>query len=479
MPRAHGVIAEGFGRGIVNLANQYAARKTEERERSRVKDLLGKLENASDIEKVQIYGEIDPKLAMGYQIANEKNKIKQQNQQIIQQAYGGEANLAPEEAPQKSGSNKTTWDEGPPQQQTQAVTEQGTETQPGVSFKPNAPSMAARNATQNQGAPFSKDFMGRQLAQPGTPPNQQMPQEQAIAPPPQQQLTPQQQVQKLRAEGTYLNGLQPGAGKGKFDQAKGIEADIIANKKLDQTNRKLAQGDRDYAASTNKDFHAEYAGLSKTLPQAEFLLNAAEQAVQSGELGPLSLANLAKRTGIHELNSPEGSIAEAAIKGGLIGNISKVAAKGLNVYLEKVAMDAYIKTGESTANNQVKLEVARAEVELGKLKKDAYQQVLDSDLEQFGAEQPFLARRADKLMEAQQKEITNRSSYKIKRVLESAKGPQKLAKDWNKPVPKGTPLTPEMGMIILNQVGDPNLMVQRAKQLGYNILSAEQIEAYE
>lgn len=337
------------------------------------------------------------------------------------------------------------------------ATEAGTATQPG--FSQNGPTNAARNATALQ-------------------PNAQPPM-MAGAP----QAAPQPQVDPEQEAQAYEQAAMEAAKENRHDVATqyGNKANQIRKTENDKNKAAATKftGDRAYAHKTNKTFHEDIEATSKKLPQAQMLLDMAQQAVDSGEVGPLSRANLSKRLRIKELNSPPGAALDAAVKGALINNVSKLSAKGLNMFMEKVALSAYAQVGESIENNQIKLEAARAEIDLARAEIQAYDKQLEEDLAQFGSEQPFLKRRADKFLEPMQKEIANRSSYKMKKILERADGYAKLEKKWSKTVPHGTPLTPEMGRILLNKTESPEKMIALAKKLGYTILSAEQIASYE
>ena len=278
-------------------------------------------------------------------------------------------------------------------------------------------------------------------------------------------------------------GGQPGLARDYRERAKGIRKQVIADQqaqnKLLSDQQKQFNQDRQYAHATNKATHDAMRATADKLPTLELVLNMAEQAVSSGEVSQLSRANLAKRLGIKELNSPEGAALDFAVKQYLIHNISDVSAKGLNMFLEKVALSSFAQTGESEENNLIKLMASRVELQLAKAKTEAYQEQLKEDLEKYGAEQPFIDQRMEPRLRAKQKEIVDRGSYKIRTLKEQHKGMKALDKKWNKSVTQGTPLTPKMFSIIQRHSQSPQEAIQKAKDLGYTILSKEQIQAYE
>ncbi len=368
------------------------------------------------------------------------------------------------------------------------------ETEPAIPFSVDAPNRTASNAISNGITPQMMQGVDQNYNPYGQ--NNQQPQNvtqsnTSTQPAPVEE--PQAPVVNVSPEEQEIDTLKREADA--YDQAANKYAEInptlSRNHKETATNKRKEaikiqdriehrfDSNRKYANQTNKSFHEDIEATSKKLPQAKMLLDMAQQAVDSGEVGPLSRANLAKRLNIKELNSAPGAALDAAVKGALINNVSKLSAKGLNMFMEKVALSAYAQVGESMENNQLKLEAARAELELAEAEIKAYDMQLEEDLREHGAEQPFLKRRADKFLVPQQKEIADRASFKMKRIKERADGYAKLDRKWNKQVTQGTPLTPEMGRILLNKTGSPEKMIDVAKKLGYTILSAEQIKSYE
>lgn len=274
----------GLGQGFVNAANIYAQHKLKEVEQSRVKDLLNRLEGASDVEKVQIYGELDPKLALGYQIANEKNKVKQEGMQLVQQTLA---------------ENGLGGQQVAPQQNTQAVTQQGTPSQPGTSFAPNAPQDAARNATKLN-FPGNANFVQQpvmSVENTRVEPNQQQAQQQA---PPPQQLTPRQQAQKIRASAAQIATINPPAAQALLQEANAIEKVASDQNKED---RKDAREDR----KENREYVNNVVNAFKGTKNQEAILNQMGELAESDHLTTPAMDSLLGKMGIPlgVLNNPD------------------------------------------------------------------------------------------------------------------------------------------------------------------------------
>lgn len=250
MPRTSHPVAEGIGEALKSIAGGYA----QSQERSRVSDLLQKLQTATPMEAVQIYGQIDPELALKYNL----EQIKNQRAQAITQKYPG-----------LPGG----------QQQPQ-------QTQPG--FTPNAPSMAARNAT----APMMQNFM--QQPQTGTEmPQQQMaPQGMQAQQPPtaDEQLAIADQFRK-RAADYAAAGMKPQADVD-LAEANAIENRVTADQKrqdkLRAENQKQLLDIHKLEAKKYDTLEAEGQQAKKTSRAREIM----RAQLASGKLNPKNTKNL-------------------------------------------------------------------------------------------------------------------------------------------------------------------------------------------
>lgn len=340
----------------------------------------------------------------------------------------------------------------------------GSLTQPG--FSPAGPQQAARNATAlNQ--PQLRDPPLRQPAPMMQNTPQGIPQS---APVP--QVTPLDQAEAYDQAAQELAAAKPTVARFYENKANQIRKDVRADKKL-------AMDERQFAVNQNKAFNEETDKIQKSLPLKSQALDLAESAVSSGEVGPLSRNNLAKIFNRPELKTASGAALDLAIKTNLISNLSRVSAKGTNLWLEKQLLNAFASTGETQASNQTKLEALRAEKALDEAQVATRDRILNEDLEKYGAEQPYMGMRVNKELAPLEKQIMERASFRIRRIYEKEKGYQNMNAKWNKSVPSGTPLTPEMGLILLNKTGSPEKAASLAKQLGYTIYSAEKIGQYE
>ncbi len=138
------------------------------------------------------------------------------------------------------------------------------------------------------------------------------------------------------------------------------------------------------------------AELAQTLPQKEMALEGMIDSIESGNLGFFSLDNLAELTGIEGLRSPEGAKFKAESKEFLMGNLSRVGAKGLNQWLEKQVNQMSPQIGRSKEANLVVAEFLKAESALQKRQIETTNRIAEDYEKKYGDFPIDLAQRASK-----------------------------------------------------------------------------------
>lgn len=236
----------------------------------------------------------------------------------------------------------------------------------------------------------------------------------------------------------------------------------------------------DQALRINDPYNKRMAGLKASTPVRSRAVDLARDAVRSGEVGKLSLNHLADVFNLPSLKTAQGAKLDQAIKTNLIGTLSEVTAKATNIFLEKVALDAFARAGQSKESNLMKLEALDTELKLSTLETEIYDQILKQDIEKFGFEQPYIELRVSEAVKPLQNDIMRGSAWRMKQYEESEKSYEKLAKNALKQVSKGTPLSKQMGRILLDKAGgNKDKAIALAERLGYTIYSPEEIRRYE
>lgn len=238
--------------------------------------------------------------------------------------------------------------------------------------------------------------------------------------------------------------------------------------------------DKRFSLDVNTPYNKRIADKKASTPVRMRAVDMAESAVRSGDVGAFSLNHIADVLKIPSLKTEEGAKLDQAIKTNLIGTLSETSAKSQNLFLEKVALDAFARPGNKESANLIKLLAVKTELQLEELETNVYDQILAEDIEKFGFEQPYIQLRVEKALKPAQNELIKGAAWKAVNLSESGKSYDKLAKRALSPVEKGTPLTERMGQILVEKAGgDIDKWKQLVRQLGYTIYSKADRERYE
>jgi len=372
--------------------------------------------------------------------------------------------------PDMSGRTPTIRPNEPVNQVQPGAEPQGTLTQPG--FTPNAPAMAARNATalnQPQVIPQGGNVpMGAPQATP-------MLQQRQIAP--EKEIAAYEQAAQEAAaihDKDALNFYQ--------NKANQIRKSLRANEKL---QRDIFASERDYASKETEGFRKNLQGLRESLPVKEQALQLARQALSSGDVGVFSGSNLARITGIPAFESAAGAGLNLAAKEFLVGNLSQVSARAQNRWLEQVMSTAFPRAGQSQEANETVMEGVQASYDLAKAKLDISNALEEQDRATLGYVGKDIDSRVEKALQPRSKEILDRLSYRTRVYWEKEKGDRGLSKVANQKVPQGTPLTRQMYQVLYRKT-DPKLSmeerekktIERAKMQGYKIYNNAQVNEF-
>lgn len=369
--------------------------------------------------------------------------------------------------PDMSGRTPTIRPNEPVNQVQPGAEPQGTPSQPG--FSPNAPAMAARNATalNTQGVPQ----MGN--VPQATP--QVMPQQRQIS------LEQEAEAYENAAQQAAMLGNHPVAVQ-YANKANQIRKDARESAKM---QRDVFESERDYAAKETESFRKNLQGLRESLPVKEQALQLARQALASKDVGIFSGSNLARITGIPAFESAAGAGLNLAAKEFLVGNLSQVSARAQNRWLEQVMSTAFPRAGQSQEANETVMEGVQASYDLAKAKLDISNALEEQDRATLGYVGKDIDSRVEKALQPKAKEILDRLSYRTRVYWEKEKGDRGLSKIANQKVPNGTPLTRQMYQVLYRKT-DPKLpteereekAIERAKMLGYKIYNNDQVNEF-
>lgn len=254
------------------------------------------------------------------------------------------------------------------------------------------------------------------------------------------------------------------------------KSELERREKQENIKRKSFEEERVYHTQFSKKAEEEVENLRNNLSKKEMSLNLSRDAVESGEVGAFSLANLAQRLDMPELQTMKGAQLETAIKENLLSNMSRVSAKGQNIWFEKRLNSMMAQIGKSKEANLAAQEVLEGEVAMDQAYLENFDRLSQEDMQKYNFVKKDISKRAHDAAKYQEKEIFKRTSYRLKELEEQEKGFPTLKKQVGKNVSKGTPLTLAMAKLYKEKFGDNALQV--AEKNGYYIPSLEEFQTF-
>jgi hypothetical protein len=266
------------------------------------------------------------------------------------------------------------------------------------------------------------------------------------------------------------------------DPALGREARMAKDSALKEqrhnqdVERQTFESERKYNTDFSKKAEEEVEGIRNSLSKKEFSLNLSRDAVESGEVGALSLANLAQRLGVPEWQSMKGAQLETAIKENLLSNMSRVSAKGQNLWFEKRLSSMMAQIGKSQEANLAAQEILEGETAMDRSYLENFDRLANDDMEKYGFVKKDISKRSHDAAKHEEKDILKRTSYRLKELEEQEKGLSNMKARIGKNVTKGEPLTLAMAKLYKDKFGNDALKV--AEKNGYYIPSIEEFSTF-
>lgn len=272
----------------------------------------------------------------------------------------------------------------------------------------------------------------------------------------------------------------------RFDQMKGnarkkvLEEAQIRSDSL-YKRLKTEREERNYHTKIADKAAEDFIARKEKVRTKEGALQLANEAIETGETGPFSWANISKRLDIPELMNAAGTQLTQAGKDLFFGNMMRVSAKAQNQWLEQRITRLAAEVGDPEINALMKNTMLQSELDLDKAYINSYEKIAKEDMDNFGYVRKDIQERAYKDSEAAAQEIMKRTSFQTRELYEREKGTDKLLEETEKRVPKGTYLTPLMANVFATKTkeGDYQSILKRARALGYKIPTKEEMEIWQ
>jgi hypothetical protein len=251
--------------------------------------------------------------------------------------------------------------------------------------------------------------------------------------------------------------------------------------KQEQAEQKLSQqkfeGERAYHSKYSLEQEKEAENLRSTRPKKTTALKFARDAVETGNLKYFSLDKIADATGVDLFRTAKGAQLVTAGKENLLSNMGRVSARAQNIWFEQRLNSMFPKIGQSEEANLTVQEMLEGEVMLDNAYLNEFDRIVEQDEKDYGFTKKDASKRARNNIKPLEKEILDRTSFRMKEIQEQEEGLSTLKSQVGKNVTKGTPLTLAMARLYKEKFGDNALDV--AEKNGYRIPSIEEYRIYQ
>jgi hypothetical protein len=258
---------------------------------------------------------------------------------------------------------------------------------------------------------------------------------------------------------------------------KNVQHQEDVDLKREKAERDKFESERSYHTQFSKEAEKEAEGIRSALPRLEMALDFARNAVETGKVDYFSPDKLADATGIDLFRTAKGAQLITAGKENLLGNMSRVSARAQNQWFEQRLNSMFPKIGQSKEANLTTQEMLEGEAALNNAYLKNFDRLSQEDMDKYGFVKKDISKRAHDMNKFDEKEILQRTTYRMKEIEEQEKGLSELKKQVGKTVTKDTPLTLAMAKLYKEKYGKEALKV--AEKNGYYIPTLEEFQTFQ
>ena len=255
------------------------------------------------------------------------------------------------------------------------------------------------------------------------------------------------------------------------------QGELDRREKKEKINRQTFESERAYHSGYTKETEKKVNDLRTSLPRKEMALNFARNATETGDVSYFSGDKLADATGIDLFRTTKGAQLLTAGKENLLNNMGRVSARAQNIWFEQRLNSMFPKIGQSREANLTTQEMLEGEASIDRAYINEYDRLSDEDEKKYGFVKKDIDKRVANNLKPAEKEILQRTTYRMKEIEEQEKGLSSLKKQVGKDVIKGTPLTMAMARLYKERFGENALKV--AEKNGYYIPTLEEFKLFQ
>lgn len=279
-----------------------------------------------------------------------------------------------------------------------------------------------------------------------------------------------------------LVALKATGGKGVRSAVDQIQKNREFEQKKTAFDRKSFESDRASAEKITVPFITKQNDKLEALREKESASKLMTDAIVQGDLDFWSKDNLARFLGPFgsALVTGKGKQLTNARKEFLLSNIQRAGSRP-NMWIEQQIDTMLPRIGESRHAQMTVAETLKHNVDAERLSAEVTAELASKDIEKFGFEQRDLPQRVDKEVRVREKNLQNQLAYRLREIHEDEIGDNEMRNRSKRTVPNGTPLTPKMARVLMDDpdIGrDPEKMFKRAADLGYTRVNNDQIQRW-
>lgn len=233
-----------------------------------------------------------------------------------------------------------------------------------------------------------------------------------------------------------------------------------------QAEKKLAFKQREIDDKRVDEYFKKINEQAEKIPERRISVNAAKQAIQSGQMKELGKDFWAQQ--LPFLRTASGAQLLTASKTNLMGSLERTSGVRPNQFLEKQINSAFPKAGQTKEANLAQLLIIESLLDLDEKRTELAYQIEEQQREKYGRVLPSIRSDVDKAIKPYGTQRQNELEYDLQKNIEKDMGPNAL--DRIQPVDRGTILTEEKAQVLLDRVnGDEEKAKKLALRLGYRL----------
>jgi hypothetical protein len=245
-------------------------------------------------------------------------------------------------------------------------------------------------------------------------------------------------------------------------------------------SQKRFESERKYQGELSTPFLKKIDEQRDSVRQKTSAVELMQNAIEQGNIGFFSKDNFANFLGKYGegLRTAKGAQLLNAQKEFLLGNIQRAGSRP-NQWIEQQISQMLARVGRSKEANLTVTEALKTETDLENQKIKITDELSERFRNDLGYVPANIGAQVDKQLAEYANEAQKKLAYRLRDLYETEQGIEKLSKDLNKKVLKGTPLTLNMAREFVKKFGSVEKAVENAEKIGYVIPTKDEWQRWQ